>query len=145
MKISGCNTHTCIPDVTRPTPQVNRNKNVFLNQVKVSQSCPTLCNPVDCSLRGSSVHRIPQARILEWVAIPFSRESSQPRDPTQVSCTAGGFFTIWATREVIRFPKLNREEIGTCSPSKTFKTNIQASVCCVWSLSHFGLFATSSL
>ena len=46
------------------------------------------------------VHRISQARILEWVAISFSRGSFQPRDGTSVSCTAGGFFTIWATREV---------------------------------------------
>ena len=56
-------------------------------------------NPMDCSLSGSSVHRILQARILEWVAIPFSRESSQPRDWTWVSYITGRFFTIWATRE----------------------------------------------
>ena len=62
----------------------------------VSQSCPTLCNPKDCS---SSVHGILQARILEWVAIPFFRESSWPRDQTQVSLIAGRFFTIWATRK----------------------------------------------
>ena len=54
---------------------------------------------MDCSLPGSSVHGILQARILEWVAVPFSRGSSQTRDQTQVSCTAGRFFTIWATRE----------------------------------------------
>ena len=58
------------------------------------QLCLTLCNPMDCSLPGSSVHEIPQARILEWVAIPFSRESSQPRDQTQVFCFAGKFFTV---------------------------------------------------
>ena len=46
----------------------------------VAQWCPTLCNPLDCSLRGSSIHGILQARILEWVAMPFSRGSSQPRD-----------------------------------------------------------------
>ena len=63
-------------------------------KVKVAQSCPTLCNPVDYIFHG-----ILQARILEWVAIPFSRGSSQPRDWTQVSCIAGGFFTIWVTRE----------------------------------------------
>ena len=56
-------------------------------------------DPMDCSLPGSSVHGILQARILEWVAIPFSRECSQHKDETQVSCTAGRFFTIWATRE----------------------------------------------
>ena len=66
-------------------------------KVKVSQSCPTLCDPVDCI-----VHGILQARILEWVAIPFSRGSSQPRDWTQVSCIAGGFSTSWATREAER-------------------------------------------
>ena len=55
--------------------------------------------PMDCSPPGSSVLRIFQARILEWVAICFSRGSSRPRDWTQVSYIAGGFFTIWATRE----------------------------------------------
>ena len=53
----------------------------------VSQSCPTLCDPKDCSRPGSSVQGILQASILEWVAIPFSRGSSWPRDQTQVSCT----------------------------------------------------------
>ena len=62
--------------------------------MKVNQLCPTFCNPLDYT-----VHGILQARILEWVAIPFSRESSQPRDQTQVSHIAGGFFTSWATRE----------------------------------------------
>ena len=54
---------------------------------------------MDYSLPGSFVHGILQARILEWVAIPLSRGFSQPADQTQVSCIAGGFFTIWATRE----------------------------------------------
>ena len=65
----------------------------------VNQSCPTLLQPMDCGPPGSSVHGILQARILEWVAIPFSRGSSQPRDRTQVPCIVGGFFTSWATRE----------------------------------------------
>ena len=69
--------------------------------VWVTQLCPTLCNPINCSLPGSSVHGILQARILEWVAMPFSRGSSQPRDRTQVSCMAGGFFTVWATRDAL--------------------------------------------
>ena len=64
----------------------------------VAQSCLTLCEPMDCSPPGSSVHGILQTRILEWVTIPFSRGSSQPRDQTWVSCTAGRFFTIWAIR-----------------------------------------------
>ena len=68
--------------------------------VLVVQLCPILWDPMNCSLPGSSVHEILQARIQDWVAIPFSRDSSQPRDWTQVSCIAGGFFTIWATREV---------------------------------------------
>ena len=56
------------------------------------------CDPMDCSPPGSSVRGIFQARVLQWVAISFSRESSQLRDRTQVSCTAGRCFTIWATR-----------------------------------------------
>ena len=65
----------------------------------VAQSCPTLCDPVDCSPMGSSVPGILLARILEWVAILFPRGSSWPRDRTLFSCIAGRFFTIWATRE----------------------------------------------
>ena len=57
------------------------------------------CNPMDCRPPGSSVHGILQARILEWLAMPSSRGSSQPRDWIQVSWIAGGFFTVWATRE----------------------------------------------
>ena len=72
---------------------------VSCESVSHSILCLALCNPMDCSLPGSSIHGIVQARILEWVAIPFSRGSSWPRDRTWVSCTAGRFFTIWATRE----------------------------------------------
>ena len=57
-------------------------------KVKVAQSCPTLCDPMDYT-----VHGILQGRIPEWVAVPFSRGSSQPRDRNQASTTAGGFFT----------------------------------------------------
>ena len=67
--------------------------------IYLTQWCPTLCDPTDCSLPVCSVHGVSQARILEWVAIPFSRGSSWPRDQTQVSCTAGRYFTGWATRE----------------------------------------------
>ena len=66
----------------------------LLREVKVTQLCLTLCNPKECP-----VHGILQARILEWVAFPFSRGSSQPRDWTQISLITGGFFTSWATRE----------------------------------------------
>ena len=65
----------------------------------VTKSCLTLCAPMDCSLLCFSVREILQARTLEWVAISFSRGSSQPRDWTQVSCIPGGFSTNWATRE----------------------------------------------
>ena len=57
----------------------------------VTQLCPTLCDPMDCSLTGSSAQGILQARILEWVAIPSSRGSSRPKDRTQVSHIAGHF------------------------------------------------------
>jgi len=63
--------------------------------MKVAQLYPTLCKPVDYTVRG-----ILQARILEWVAVPFSRGSSQPRDRTQVSWITGGFFTSWTTTKV---------------------------------------------
>ena len=62
-------------------------------KVLITQSCPTLCDPMDCSPTGTSVHGVLQARIQEWVAISFSRESSQPRDGTQLSCIAGRLFT----------------------------------------------------
>ena len=83
------------------------NKNFYLlpiimsvcMRVSVTQSCLTLCDPMDCSPPGFSVHGILQSRILEWVTIPFSRGSSWPRNWTQVSCIAGRLFAIWATRE----------------------------------------------
>ena len=71
-------------------------------KVKVTQSRPTLWDPMDCSLPGPSVQGILQARILERVAVllpPFSSGSSQPRDRTHISCVAGGVSTAWATRE----------------------------------------------
>ena len=71
---------------------------------EVAHSCPTLCDCVDCSLPGSSIHGILQARILEWVAISFSRGSSWPRDQSQVSCIGGRCFSLWATREAPRPP-----------------------------------------
>ena len=77
--------------------------NCYIGQVKVSeviQPCLTLYDPMDCSLPSSSVHGIFQARILEWVAISFSRRSSWPRNWTQVSCVVGRHFMAWATREV---------------------------------------------
>ena len=81
--------------------------------VLVAQSCPTLCNPMDWSLPGSSVHGTLQARLSEWVAMPFSKGSSWPRDWIQVSCISGRFFTIWAPREA-------QLMILTCIYIKTF-------------------------
>ena len=65
------------------------------------QSCTTLCNPMDCSPQGSSVHGILQARILEWVVMPSSSGSPWFGARTWVSCIAGGFFTHWATGEAL--------------------------------------------
>ena len=70
-------------------------------KVKVTQSCLTLCVPTDCGPPGSSVC-ILQAWILEWIAISFSRGSSWPRDGTQVSCTAGRFFTTIRSDQISR-------------------------------------------
>ena len=74
------------------TPGVKKREK---EKVKVVHTCSTFCDPMDYI-----VHGILQARILEWVAFLFSRGSSQPRDQTQISHTAGRFFTSWATREV---------------------------------------------
>ena len=68
---------------------------------EVTQSCLTLCVPMDCSLPGFSIPGIFQARVLEWVTISFFRGSPWPRDWTQVSCIAGRCFTLWATREAL--------------------------------------------
>ena len=65
-----------------------------IGESEVAQSCPTLCDTMDCSLPGSSIHGIFQARVLEWVAISYSRGSSRPRDGTRVSRIAGRCFTI---------------------------------------------------
>ena len=77
------------------------------SEVEVAQSCPTLCDPMDYTVYG-----ILQARILEWVAFPFSRGSSQPRDGTQIPCIAGRFFTKWSYEGCI-----------SLAPLKITKTN----------------------
>ena len=87
------------------------------SESEVTQSCLTLCIPMDCSPPGSSLHGIFQARVLEWIAISFSKGSSWTRDRTWVSCIAGWCFTSWATRE---------------SPKEQWK----------WKWSHVLLFAT---
>ena len=86
--------------------------------VLVAKSCPTFCNPMDCNLLGFSVHRILQARILEWIAIPFSRVSSWPRDWTQVSCTGGKFFTVWATGR----SRYDNDDYGKITGHRVYQT-----------------------
>ena len=81
----------------------------------VVQSCRTLCNPMNCSLPDSSVHGILQARILEWIAIPFSRGSSWPKNWTWVSCIVCRFFTVWATREVPLGNQIKPKHLCVCS------------------------------
>ena len=91
--------------LTEICPKINDKSNLYWSQVRdqsiflllllpFTQSCLTLCDPMDCSQPGSSVHVIFQARILEWAAVSFSRESSQPRDRTRVSCIADRRFTV---------------------------------------------------
>ena len=95
---------------------------LYIVVAKSLQLCPTLQNPMDCNLPGSSVHEILQAKILEWVAIPFSRGSSQPRDGNWVSFIAGRFFTIWPTGEAL-------------SPIQTLDL-LRKDPCWFWSLHH---------
>ena len=84
-----------IPHVSTKTQESQINQSS-----SVAQSRPTLCDPMDCNSPSSSIHGIIQARILEWVTMPISRGSSQPKDWIQVSLIAGGFFTTWGTKEV---------------------------------------------
>ena len=78
--------------------------------VLVAQPYPTICDPVDHSLPGSSIRGIFQARILEWGAVSFSQGSSQPRDLTQVSRIAGRHFTNWTTRKAIKNEAMLKNE-----------------------------------
>ena len=77
---------------------------------EVAQSCPTLCNPMDCSPPGSSVHGIVQARILEWVAISSSRRSPQLSDWTHISCIGRRILYHWATREAQLLSYLSKND-----------------------------------
>ena len=98
---------------------------ILLLCVLVAQSCLTLCNPMACSPPGFSVHGILQARILEWIAIPFSRGTSQPRDWTLVSCITGRFVTIWPTGKsyfifsISLFPQLQCSNTANLSKEKS--------------------------
>ena len=89
-----------------------------VSESEVAQLCPTLFDPMDCSLPGSSVHGIFQAGVLEWVAIVFSRGSSWPRDWTQVSCIAGRRFTVWAKEPPFKTIKSAQKFVVTFHPFK---------------------------
>ena len=95
---------------------------------KVMLCCLTLCDTMDCSLPGSGVHGILQARILEWVAMPSSRGSSQSRGRTQVSSVVGRSFTSWATRET------RGKEYITANYIKSNLANVSKSkeTCILW-------------
>ena len=81
---------------------INKKKMVkWKKESEIAQLCPILCDAMDCSLLGSTIHGIFQARTLERAAISFSRGSSQPRARTQVSRIVECRFTVWATREVL--------------------------------------------
>ena len=101
---SSCTVMGRILGLSRNLPWITgKRKSITESHIKVkvlvAQLCPILYNPMDCGPPGSSILGILQARILEWIAISFSRGSSQFRDQTQVSCTARSFFTIWATEK----------------------------------------------
>ena len=104
---------------------IDKSWNYHIKEMKkmlVTQLCLTLCSPKACSLSGSSVHRILQARILEWVAIPFSRGSSWPRGQTDVSHITGRFFTCLSHRgsphiKEVRYKKLHSIWFHSCEAS----------------------------
>ena len=101
----------------KPVQQVKRMFCVFkwgspTSSSLVVQSCPTLCDPVDCSLPGASVQEILQARILEWVAISSSRGSSRPRDQTHISCIGRRILTTEPHGEPTHTPNHIRQTAG---------------------------------
>ena len=105
MLLPACVLHLCCfqcvivelvkPEQSRREPLMSGERQVYVCVcVLVTQSCLNLCNPIGCRPPGSSVHGILQARILEWVAIPFFKGPSRPRDQTWVFCIASIFLTI---------------------------------------------------
>ena len=120
-----------------------------LTCVLVVQSCLTLCNAMDCP-PGSSLHGNLQARILEWVAISFSRGSSWPKDRTQVSCTAGRCLTVWAVREVQKSYRrlqlhMSKNRFFFCpNASISINGNLEFSICSAPKPWHHSLFLSLS-
>ena len=101
----------------------------------VAQLFLTLCDFMDCSPPGSSVHGILQARISEWVAVSFSRGTSQPRDQSQVSHIAGRFFTVWATREAHKWCGVAGKQRKTKKTSRSYSNlyvHLWASLVAQW-------------
>ena len=100
---------------------MRRELKALKSESEVTQSCPTLCDPMDCSLPGSSVHGIFQARVLEWVAICFSSGSSQPRNQTWVSFIVGRCFYHLShqgspyIKEILQEPCCQASGSPTCS------------------------------
>ena len=91
-----------------------------------------LCDPMDCSPPGSSVHGILPARVLEWVAIPFSRGSSWPREQTRVSCIAGRLYIVWVMREATKNTvlKTNSYQVHCAGHGGASETNQSSSSLC---------------
>ena len=109
--------------ISQPYNWSNEGNNIWNTQARTpvlaAQSCPTLCEPMDCSPPGSSVLEILQARILEWVAIPFSRGSSWPRDPNHVSwvsCISRRILYRLSNRYLIGIHAHARLGVGPCLP-----------------------------
>ena len=96
----------------------------YWRQVLVTYSCLSLCDSMDYSPLGSSVHGLFQARILEWIDIPFSRVSSWPKDRTCISCIAGRIFTIWAAREALTEGRTGAND-AIWPPIKFFLVKVQ--------------------
>ena len=123
-----------------------------LAYVLVTQLCLTLCDPTDCSLPVSSFRGILQARILEWVAISFSRGSSWPRNCTQVSCITGGVFTVRATRDSLlgRCPRSverwERSSPGSLQQACIHTVGVSGGFWCVlkWSKCHQSIASQDS-
>ena len=101
-------TVTQVQEVQRVPYRINLSRKI---KVLVAQSCPTLFDPMDCSLAGSSVHGIFQASILEQVAIPFSRGSSQPRGQTQVCCIVNNSLSSEPRRNMLRCKLIKLKKI----------------------------------
>ena len=124
-------------------------------KVLITLSCPTLFDPMDCSLPGSSVHEILETRILKWVVVLLSRRSSRPRNQTHVfcvSCIVGRFFRVWATRETHVCSKGPTIYLFfSCTSHSSWQVSTETStelaqdivIVVVQSLSHVWLFATT--